>query len=78
MSDQMVAYFTNIAAFLKSGFRPSHSTITALLNITDDLEFVEFYPNLSTVRGWRSGVGGKLGENSTNSKQKRLQPALQI
>jgi hypothetical protein len=39
MRDQMVAYLTDVGALspLESGFRPGHSTVTALLNITDDI-----------------------------------------
>jgi hypothetical protein len=39
MRDQMVAYLTNVGALspLQSGFRPGYSTVTPLLNITDDM-----------------------------------------
>jgi hypothetical protein len=37
--DQMVAYLTDVEALspIQSGFRPGHSAVTALLNITDDI-----------------------------------------
>jgi hypothetical protein len=39
MRDQMVAYLTDVGALshLQSGFRPGHSTVVELLNITDDI-----------------------------------------
>jgi hypothetical protein len=53
MRDQMVAYLTDIGALspLQSGFRPGDNTVTALLNITDDIyEMVD--QDRSTLLHW--------------------------